>query len=253
MTQSVFFRLPARQWRFLLTTYGCVHQYQATEARVCDFFRLRPRNAAAGGTCYCAVNRWRQHLSPVPPHSTKIKEHAGTRSGMEVCDCSKPPVVVKDREPCIEKQAHFRQSLCQAGFEGGQFQKDVLWCWMGSWVICPCSACVSLAQLILKACRNRHTFQTAFDRGWGSGDVAVDQKNGNRYQRINADSWCLFSRKMRVAPASRYLIGSDLGRLETRGRENCKCVQCFSPSKPYFTFDNRCGAWLFTKVAGIRR
>ena len=50
---------------------------------MCDFFYLRPRTTAAGGTCYCAVNRWRQHLSPVPPHSTKIKGHAVGRSEME--------------------------------------------------------------------------------------------------------------------------------------------------------------------------
>ena len=37
-------------WRFLLATYGDVHQCQATETRRCDFFWLRARTAAEEGT-----------------------------------------------------------------------------------------------------------------------------------------------------------------------------------------------------------
>ena len=66
---------------------------------MCDFFRLRPRTAAAGGTCYCAVNRWRQHLSPVPQHSTKVNPRAIAWNGVELSACSKPPVAVKHWNP----------------------------------------------------------------------------------------------------------------------------------------------------------
>ena len=56
---------------FLLATYGDVRKYQATVAKMRDFFRLRARASAAKGTCYFPVIR----KSGGVAHSSVCEQH----------------------------------------------------------------------------------------------------------------------------------------------------------------------------------
>ena len=120
---------------------------------LCDFFRLRARKPTPKTTCHCADTVARQLLSPVPPHLQKVESPPSTVAEWNLTDRSKPPVVVKDRTPLFERIPCASDSCCA--------RQGVGWAYF---------ACA----MDSNACRNRLPCKREFDRGRGSGDVAVD-------------------------------------------------------------------------------